>query len=88
MGYSGAVASENSTGKRIRRGSQDFQRAVLNRIHRMHADPSLSRRPVLFVCDEYQAFATTGENEPPGDEKFFALARQAKCIPIVATQSR
>jgi hypothetical protein len=66
---------------------QDFQRAVLNRIHRMHHDPSLSRRPVLFVCDEYQAFATTGENEPSGDEKFFSLARQAKCIPIVATQS-
>src|ERR1700681_3262884 len=66
---------------------QDFQRAVLNRIHRMHADPSLSPRPVLFVCDEYQAFATTGENEPSGDEKFFSLARQAKCIPIVATQS-
>jgi len=66
---------------------QDFQRAVLNRIHRMHADLGLSRRPVVFVCDEYQAFATTGENEPSGDEKFFALARQAKCIPIVATQS-
>ncbi len=66
---------------------QDFQRAVLNRIHRIHADPGLSRRPVLFVCDEYQAFATTGENEPSGDEKFFSLARQAKCIPIVATQS-
>jgi hypothetical protein len=66
---------------------QDFQRAVLNRIHRMHDDPTLSRRPVLFVCDEYQAFATTGENEPSGDEKFFSLARQAKCIPIVATQS-
>jgi hypothetical protein len=66
---------------------QDFQRAVLNRIHRMHTDPSLSRRPVLFVCDEYQAFATTGENEPSGDEKFFSLARQAKCIAIVATQS-
>ena len=45
------------------------------------------RRPVLFVCDEYQAFATTGENEPSGDEKFFSLARQARCIPIVATQS-
>jgi hypothetical protein len=41
----------------------------------------------LFVCDEYQAFATTGENEPSGDEKFFSLARQARCIPIVATQS-
>jgi hypothetical protein len=66
---------------------QDFQRAVLNRIHRMDTDPSASRRPVMFVCDEYQAFATTGENEPSGDEKFFSLARQAKCIPIVATQS-
>lgn len=66
---------------------QDFQRAVLNRIHKMHTDPSASRRPVMFVCDEYQAFATTGENEPSGDEKFFSLARQAKCIPIVATQS-
>jgi type IV secretory system conjugative DNA transfer VirD4/TraG family protein len=42
---------------------------------------------VCFVCDEYQAFATTGENEPSGDEKFFFLARQARCIPIVATQS-
>jgi hypothetical protein len=66
---------------------QDFQRAVLNRIHKMNSDPSASRRPVMFVCDEYQAFATTGENEPSGDEKFFSLARQAKCIPIVATQS-
>jgi hypothetical protein len=66
---------------------QDFQRAVLNRVHRMQADEARSRRPVLFVCDEYQAFATTGENEPSGDEKFFSLARQARCIPIVATQS-
>jgi hypothetical protein len=66
---------------------QDFQRAVLNRIQKMRTDPSASRRPVMFVCDEYQAFATTGENEPSGDEKFFSLARQAKCIPIVATQS-
>src|SRR5581483_4374392 len=66
---------------------QDFQRAVLNRIHRMQHDPTASRRPVFFVCDEYQAFATTGENEPSGDEKFFSLARQARCIPILATQS-
>jgi len=66
---------------------QDFQRAVLTRVHRMAADEARSRRPVLFVCDEYQAFATTGENEPSGDEKFFSLARQARCIPIVATQS-
>jgi len=32
-------------------------------------------------------FATVGEHDPTGDEKFFALSRQAKCIPIVATQS-
>lgn len=66
---------------------QDFQRAVLNRVHQMDRDETRSRRPVLFVCDEYQAFATTGENEPSGDEKFFSLARQARCIPLVATQS-
>jgi hypothetical protein len=65
---------------------QDFQRAVLNRIHRAD-DAGGPRRPVFFVCDEYQSFATTGENEPSGDEKFFSLARQARCIPIVATQS-
>ena len=66
---------------------QDFQRAVLNRIDTMSTDPAQARRPVMFVCDEYQAFATTGENEPSGDEKFFSLARQARCVPIVATQS-
>jgi hypothetical protein len=66
---------------------QDFQRAVLSRVHRADADTSPELRPVLFVCDEYQAFATTGENEPSGDEKFFSLARQARCVPIVATQS-
>ena len=66
---------------------QDFQRAVLNRIPKMGAEPCRHWRPVLFLCDEYQAFATSGENEPSGDEKFFSLARQAKCIPIVATQS-
>jgi hypothetical protein len=65
----------------------DFQRAVLNRIPGMNAQPTRPWRPVFFVCDEYQAFATTGENEPSGDEKFFSLARQARCIPIIATQS-
>src|SRR5439155_23861629 len=67
----------------------------LNRIPRMERDqpprpdPGRSRmwRQVLFLCDEYHAFATVGENDPSGDEKFFALSRQAKCIPIVATQS-
>jgi hypothetical protein len=65
----------------------DFQRAVLNRISRMEANPGQHFREVFIVCDEYQHFATAGENDPNGDEKFFALSRQFKCIPIVATQS-
>ena len=65
----------------------DFQRAVLNRVPQMEAHPERHFRQVLFMCDEYQHFATVGENEPTGDEKFFSLSRQPKCIPIVATQS-
>jgi len=53
----------------------------------MEKEPDRHFREVLFLCDEYQGFATVGENDPSGDEKFFALSRQAKCIPIVATQS-
>lgn len=66
---------------------QDFQRAVLNRIPRIEQQAPSQRRGVLFLCDEYQSFATVGESDPSGDEKFFALSRQARCIPIVATQS-
>src|SRR3989441_11513669 len=53
----------------------------------MEREPHREWRELLFLCDEYQGFATVGENDPSGDEKFFALSRQAKCIPIVATQS-
>ncbi len=66
---------------------QDFQRAVLNRIPRMEKAKDVPWRQVLFLCDEYHSFATVGESDPSGDEKFFALSRQALCIPIVATQS-
>ena len=66
---------------------QDFQRAMIQRIPEMEKQPERSFRPVVFLCDEYQAFATVGESDPTGDEKFFALSRQAKCIAIVATQS-
>ena len=65
----------------------DFERAVLNRIPEMEADPERHFRQVLFLCDEYQYFATVGESDPIGDEKFFSLSRQPKCIPIIATQS-
>ena len=66
---------------------QDFQRAVLTRIPSIASSPHSVWRQVLFLCDEYQSFATVGEADPSGDEKFFALSRQARCIPIVATQS-
>ena len=65
----------------------DFERAVLNRVPQIEAHPEQYFRQVFFICDEYQHFATVGENEPTGDEKFFSLSRQPKCIPIVATQS-
>src|SRR6202522_4256736 len=65
----------------------DFERAVLNRVPEMEANRDRHFREVLFMCDEYQHFATVGESEPTGDEKFFSLSRQPKCIPIVATQS-
>jgi hypothetical protein len=65
----------------------DFERAVLNRVPMMEKNPESYFREVLFLCDEYQHFATVGESEPTGDEKFFSLSRQPKCIPIIATQS-
>ena len=65
----------------------DFERAVLNRVPAMEAHPDKYFRQVLFLCDEYQHFATVGENDPTGDEKFFSLSRQPKCVPIIATQS-
>ncbi len=65
----------------------DFQRAVLARIPRMAEEPDREWRDVVFVCDEYQNFATAGESDPGGDEKFFSLSRQAQLVALVATQS-
>jgi TraM recognition site of TraD and TraG len=65
----------------------DFEGAILNRVPAIEANKDNYFRQVLFLCDEYQHFATVGENEPIGDEKFFSLSRQPKCIPIIATQS-
>ena len=61
--------------------------ALLRRPAMMKRHPGRYFRPAAFVCDEYQAFATVGEDDPSGDEKSFALTRQCRCIPIVATQS-
>ena len=61
--------------------------ALLMRPARMKSSPGVYFRPAVFLCDEYQAFASVGEDDPSGDEKSFALTRQCRCIPIVATQS-
>ena len=61
--------------------------SLLRRPAKMKAEPGRYFRPAVFICDEYQAFASVGEDDPSGDEKSFALTRQCRCIPIVATQS-
>lgn len=66
---------------------QDFQRAVLLRIPKMEESPEQYFRPTVFMCDEYQTYATVGASDPNGDERFLSLSRQPKCIPVVATQS-
>ena len=63
----------------------DFQRAVLQRIPKIAAHPERTWRDLFFVCDEYHAFARVGEIDATGDERTFALSRQARLIPIVAT---
>ncbi len=65
----------------------DYQRAMLLRIPRMDAAPDKHYRASVFICDEYQNFATVGGDNPTGDERYLSLSRQPKCIPIVATQS-
>ena len=61
--------------------------SLLRRPAAMQAEPGRYVRPAVFLCDEYQAFASVGEDDPSGDEKAFALTRQCRVIPIVATQS-
>ena len=61
--------------------------SLLRRPAQMKESPSRYVRPAVFLCDEYQAFASVGEDDPSGDEKAFALTRQCRVIPIVATQS-
>ena len=64
-----------------------WMQALLRRPAEAARRPDRYMRPAAFICDEYQAFATVGQDDPSGDEKAFALTRQCRCIPIVATQS-
>lgn len=65
----------------------DYQRAMLARpvLHRQNPDYNFTR-PMLLVIDEYQEFVSTGA--AGGDPQFFALSRESKAVPLVATQSR
>ena len=66
---------------------QAWLQTLLRRPAQMQRVPNRVFRPVMFLCDEYQSFATVGEEDPAGDEKAFALTRQCRLMPIVATQS-
>lgn len=65
----------------------DYQRAVLSRIPRMSAEPHRRWRDVILAIDEYQQFCTTGGTDPAGDEHTFSMSREARLIPLLATQS-
>ena len=54
----------------------DFQGTVLNRL----SNGKLKRK-TSFICDEYHEYVTSTDSD------FFAQAREAKCINIIATQS-
>ena len=66
---------------------QSWLQTLLRRPEQMRRFPDRVYRPAMFLCDEYQAFATVGEDDPAGDEKAFALTRQCRLVPIVSTQS-
>ena len=65
----------------------DYQRAMLARpvLHRQNPNYNFTRL-MLLVIDEYQEFVSTGASG--GDPQFFALSRESKAVPLVATQSR
>lgn len=65
---------------------QAYQRAVLRRIPRMHREPRHYRQTFLIV-DECHEQLTVGETGF-GDDKFLAKSREARCIPVFATQSK
>lgn len=66
-----------------------FQSSALSRVARAKKDPSTNtKRPLVFICDEYQNFVTVGsQRSPEGDDNFYGLSRQSRCCSFVLTQS-
>ena len=60
--------------------------ALLMRPAKMKATPDRYFWPAVFICDEYQAFASVGEDDPSGDEKSFALTRQCRACGFAGEQ--
>jgi hypothetical protein len=56
-----------------------FQRAVLQRIPKMAAQGDRVWRDLLFVVDEYHAFATVGETDPTGDTSSRGVSSSQTC---------
>ena len=52
---------------------QAWLQTLLRRRAEMQRRPGRIFRPAMCLCDEYQTFATVGEDDPAGDEKMFAL---------------
>jgi len=65
----------------------DFERPF-QPLSRDRSKPRQAFSPVSFSATSLAPLSPqSGESEPTGDEKFFSLSRQPKCIPIIATQS-
>lgn len=64
-----------------------FMRTLLARRTLRGADgrPMNSRRPVVFVADEFHSFLSSGRND--GMEVFLSQCREFGCISILATQN-
>ena len=54
--------------------------ALIRARSEMAKDDPRAQRPIVFLCDEYQAIAS------PRDAEFFALSRSQRLIPVVSMQ--
>ena len=74
-GFEYASREQPGAGPRHRRDAQ--KRMASSPAHAARPDEGIPNgtyfRPAVFICDEYQAFASVGEDDPTGDEKSFAL---------------
>ena len=66
---------------------QAWLQTLLRRPAEIARRPARDWRPVVFLCDEYQSFRHRGRGPPGRRREAFALTRQARLIPTVATQS-